>query len=130
MKERVILLLIASLWSIATLSAQEKSDEVVQAIKQACSSELVKCLGEKIGLTTPDGVLHSDRTEVEQALAAFFGQHKVSGFKMLHQGTRDESGFVIGLLTAADGNYRINCFYRKTGEKYKIHQIRIDKTDE
>lgn len=130
MKERIILWLIASLWSIATLSAQEKSDEVVRAIKRACSPELVKCLGEKVELTTPDGVLHADRTEAEQVLTAFFGQHKVSGFKMLHQGTRDESGFVIGLLTAADGNYRINCFYRKTGEKYKIHQIRIDKTDE
>ena len=68
--------------------------------------------------------------EAEGTMAAFFSNHKVGSFNVNHQGKRDESGFVIGTLMTANGNFRVNCFFRKVQNKYVIHQIRIDKTDE
>lgn len=131
MKMRVILLF-ATLFSVAlTLSAQGKgANEVIQALKKASSPELVKCLGEKVELVTPDGVVHVEREEARRELAAFFRRHRATGFKTIHQGKREESGFIIGTLTTTDGNYRVNCYFRKQQEEYVIHQIRIDKSNE
>ena len=60
----------------------------------------------------------------------FFAENKVSSFNVNHEGKRDESSFIIGTLGTANGNFRVNCFFRKVQNKYVIHQIRIDKTNE
>ena len=66
----------------------------------------------------------------EGTLATFFNSNKVSGFNVNHEGKREESSFIIGTLTTANGNFRVNCFFRRVQNKYFINQIRIDKTNE
>ena len=110
--------------------AQDVPEGMIRAFKEGNSRELDKYLGDKVDLIIRNKSTRADKRTAEETMAAFFSGHKVGGLHVNHQGKRDESGFVIGTLTTADGEFRVNCFFRKVEDNYVIHQIRIDKTDE
>lgn len=110
--------------------AQGVPEGVVGAFRKGSSQELSKYLGDKVEWTIVDKSASADKRKTEEVMAAFFSAHKVSDFQVNHQGKRDESGFFVGTLTTANGNFRVNCFFRKVQNKSVIHQIRIDKTNE
>ena len=116
-------------WS-SSLVAQDVLEKTVAAFREGNSRELNKCLSDNIDLTIQDSPASADRRKAEEAMAAFFSAHKVRGFSVNHQGKRDESGFIIGTLTTADGVFRVNCFFRIVRGRYSLHQIRIDRADE
>ena len=110
--------------------AQDVPEGVVAAFKKGDSRNLNGYLSDKVELILENRPINVDRGTAEEKMAAFFSGNQVSGFTVNHQGKRDESGFIIGTLATANGNFRVNCFFRKTASKYVIHQIRIDKTNE
>ena len=87
-------------------------------------------MGDKVDLIIQNRSTNTDKQAAESTMNTFFADNKVSGFNVNHQGKRDESSFVIGTLTTANGNFRVNCFFKRVQNKYLIHQIRIDKTNE
>lgn len=93
-------------------------------------SELNRYLGDKVDLIIHNRTTNADKQTAEGTMANFFAENKVSSFNVNHEGKRDESSFIIGTLGTANGNFRVNCFFRKVQNKYVIHQIRIDKTNE
>ena len=130
MKKRVVLLLTGLFIWMSSLFAQEVPVGVIVAFKKGNSQELNRYLGDKVDLIIQNKSTNVDRGTAEGTLSGFFSSNKVSGFNVNHQGQRDESSFVIGTLTTANGNFRVNCFFRRVQNKYVIHQIRIDKTNE
>ena len=130
MKKRVLLWFAGLLFSVSTLFAQDVPVGVVVAFKKGSSQELTKYLGDKVDLVIQNRTASADKQEAESAMSTFFADNKVSSFNVNHQGKRDESSFVIGTLTTANGNFRVNCFFKRVQNKYLIHQIRIDKTNE
>lgn len=130
MKKRVIFLLTGLFIWFSSLMAQDVPEGVIGAFKEGSAQELNKYLGDKVDLIILNKSTRTDKQMAEETMAAFFSNHKVSGFSVNHQGKREESGFVIGTLTTANGNFRVNCFFRKVQNNYVIHQIRIDNTNE
>ena len=130
MKKRVVLLLTGLFIWMSSLFAQDVPVGVIVAFKKGNSQELNRYLGDKVDLIIQNKSTNVDRGTAEGTLSGFFSSNKVSGFNVNHQGQRDESSFVIGTLTTANGNFRVNCFIRRVQNKYVIHQIRIDKTNE
>lgn len=130
MKKRVIFLLTGLFVWMSVLPAQSVPEGVIGAFKEGNSQKLNKYLGDKVDLSIQNKLNHADKRTAENAMAAFFSNHKVGDFTVNHQGKRDESGFVVGILATATGNFRVNCFFRKVQDEFVIHQIRIDKTDE
>ena len=130
MKKRVLLWFAGLLFSVSTLFAQDVPVGVVVAFKKGSSQELNKYLGDKVDLVIQNRTASADKQVAESAMSTFFADNKVSSFNVNHQGKRDESSFVIGTLTTANGNFRVNCFFKRVQNKYLIHQIRIDKTNE
>ena len=130
MKKRGISLLVVLFMWTTLLMAQDVPAGAVAAFKKGSSQELNGYLGDKVELIIQNSSTNADRKTAESALSAFFSNNKVSGFNVNHKGQRDESSFIIGTLTTANGNFRVNCFFRKVNNKYVIHQIRIDKTNE
>ena len=118
MNKRVVILWVCFFVWAVSLMAQDVPGGVVAA------------LSDKVELILEDRSINVDRRTAEGKMAAFFSGNQVSGFTVNHQGKRDESGFIVGTLTTANGNFRVNCFFRKVADKYVIHQIRIDKTNE
>ena len=130
MKKRGISLLTVLLIWTTLLMAQDVPAGVVTAFKKGSSQELNGYLRDKVELIVQNSSNNVDKRTAEGKLSVFFSTNKVSGFNVNHQGKRDESSFIIGTLTTANGNFRVNCFFRKVNNKYVIHQIRIDKTNE
>lgn len=130
MKKKVIFLMTGLFVWATVLMAQGVPEGVVGAFKKGNSQELNKYLGDKVDLVILNQSKSADKGKTNEAMAAFFYNHKVSDFCVNHQGKRDESSFIVGTLMTANGNFRVNCFFRKVQNKYVIHQIRIDKTNE
>ena len=130
MKKRVVLLLTCLFLWVSSIFAQDVPVGVVVAFKKGNSQELNGYLGDKVDLIIHNRTTNADKRTAEGAMANFFAENKVSSFNVNHEGKRDESSFIIGTLGTANGNFRGNCFFRKVQNKYVIHQIRIDKTNE
>ncbi len=130
MKKRVAILCTCMLWCGILLCAQNISGGVIDAFKQGNAESLVGYLDSKVELVIDSRVLKSDKQAVGKQLAAFFTKHKVDGFLLNHQGQRNESGFMVGTLTTSSEVFRVNCFLRKSGSQYVIHQIRINASNE
>ncbi|MCP3894616.1 MULTISPECIES: DUF4783 domain-containing protein [Bacteroides] len=130
MIKRVLLGIAGIFFFVSTLLAQDVPSGVTTAFKKGSSQELGNYLGDKVELIFQNRSTNTDRQNAEVAMDSFFVSNKVSGFSVNHQGKRDETSFVIGTLVTAKGNFRVNCFFKKVQNKYLIHQIRIDKTNE
>lgn len=130
MKKRVVLLLTCLFVWMSSLSAQDVPAGAIVAFKKGNSQELNRYLGDKVDLIIQNRTTNANKKTAEETMAGFFDANKVSSFDVNHQGKRDESSFIIGTLVTKNGNFRVNCFFRKVQNKYVIHQIRIDKTNE
>lgn len=130
MKKRVVLLLAGFLSGASFLKAQDVPVGVIVAFKKGNPQELGRYMDDKVDVSILDRPAPAGKQGVMVEMAGFFSSNKVSGFDVNHQGRRDESGFFVGTLKTANGDFRVNCFFRKVQNKYYIHQIRIDKTDE
>ena len=130
MNKRVVILWGCLLFWAVSLMAQDVPTGVVTAFNKGNSQELNGYLSDKVELILENRSVNVDRQAAKEKMAVFFSGNQVSGFTVNHQGKRDESSFIIGTLTTANGSFRVNCFFRKVANKYVIHQIRIDKTNE
>lgn len=70
-----------------------------------------------------------NRTEAQRLLAAFFSTHKPSGFKQSHSGAseRKDSQYLIGDLNDAKGKYRVYLFFKTSGGKVTLQELRINQ---
>lgn len=130
MKRRTLLLMIGVILSVTVALAQDVPAEVITAFKRGSSVELGKYLGDNVELLILNRTSNDNKATAEATMHTFFAQNEVSAFNVNHQGKKGESSFVIGTLNTSTGNYRVNCFLKRIQNKYLIHQIRIDKTNE
>lgn len=130
MKKRVATLCTCMLWCSILLCAQNISGGLVDAFKKGNAELLIDYLDTQVELVIDSRVLKSDKKTVSKQLASFFTKNKVDDFLLNHQGKRNESSFMVGTLTTSSGTFRVNCFLRKSGSQYKIHQIRINASNE
>lgn len=130
MDRRAVLLWVCLFVWTALYAAQDVPPGVITAFGKGNSLGLNTYLGDEVELIIENRTVTVDRRGAESQMETFFSAHKVESFTINHQGKRDESGFFIGTLKTVDGNFRVNCFFRKVSEQYVIHQIRIDKINE
>ncbi len=130
MKKRVVLLLAGFLVGLFTLCAQEVPSSLVTAFKKGSSQELGKYFDSKVELVIEKQTEHADKRAAMNKMAHFFSGNRVKDFKVNHQGKRETSSFVVGTLVTEKGTFRVNCFFKKVDNKYLIHQIRIDRTND
>lgn len=130
MKKTVFLLISGMFFLISTLSAQDIPIGIAVAFKKGNAQELGKYMADKVDLIVLNKTSNLGKQQAESMIATFFAENQVSGFTVNHQGKRDESCFMIGTLTTGNGSFRVNSFLKRLENKYLIHQIRIDKTNE
>lgn len=130
MKKTVFLWISSMFLLMFTLSAQEVPTGIDVAFKKGNAQELARYMADKVDLIVLNKTSNLGKSQAENAMTTFFAENKVNGFTVNHQGKRDESSFIIGTLTTGKGSFRVNCFLKRLENKYLIHQIRIDKTNE
>ena len=130
MKQRVVIWLAVFLMATSALWAQDVRQGVTAAFSKGAPRELANILGDEVNVIIQGKMTRTDRQGAQKALTAFFTDNPVQGFKLNHEGKRDEYEFMIGTLTTGNGTWRVHCFFKKEQNQYCIHQIRIDPNNE
>jgi hypothetical protein len=108
-------------------SGFEMSDDVISALKQGNSKELVKFFDEKISIKiiTQEDVL--SRSQAEANLKYFFEKHGVKNFSSARvSSVTNTSQYITGSLETANGKFRVSILIRRN----LISQFRIENDNE
>ncbi|HRW74321.1 MAG: DUF4783 domain-containing protein [Lewinellaceae bacterium] len=67
--------------------------------------------------------------EARNRLEKFFTSHKPAGFKQSHSGSSQgkDSHYMIGELNDGKGSYRVYLYFKTSGGKYTLQELRIDQ---
>ena len=108
-------------------SSVEITDEIVAALKQGKSAELVKYFDEKISikLINQEDVL--SKSQAEANVKYFFEKHPVKNFTSAHvSSVNNNSQYITGTLETANGKYRVSILIRRN----LISQFRIENDND
>ena len=108
-------------------SSGEVSDEIVAALKQGKSSELVKYFDDKVSikLVNQEDVL--SKSQAEANLKFFFEKHAVKNFSSKHvSSVNNNSQYITGTLETSNGKFRVSILIRHN----LVSQFRIENDNE
>jgi ribosome biogenesis GTPase A len=108
-------------------SSVEVTDEIIAALKQGKSSELVKYFDEKISikLINQEDVL--SKSQAEANVKYFFEKHPVKNFTSSHvSSVNNNSQYITGTLETANEKFRVSILIRRN----LISQFRIENDNE
>jgi len=105
----------------------ELTDEVVSALKQGKSSELVKYFDEKVSIKIINQEDVLSKSQAEANLKYFFEKHPVKGFSGSHTSTVNNSQqYITGTLETSNGKFRVSILIRRN----LISQFRIENDND
>jgi uncharacterized protein DUF4783 len=108
-------------------SGAEVSDEIVAAMKQGKSTELVKFFDEKVSIKIINQEDVLSRSQAEANLKYFFEKHAVKNFSSVHvSSVNTTSQYITGSLETANGKFRVSILIRRN----LISQFRIENDNE
>jgi hypothetical protein len=104
-------------------SAFDVTDDLVSAMKQGKSSELVKFFDEKVSIKLLQQEDLLSKAQAEANIKFFFEKHPVKNFTVSHSSTVNNNvQFVTGTLETANGKYRVSIVLRRN----LVSQFRIE----
>ena len=116
-----------ALFISSTFSVFDVSDDVVAALKQGKSSELVKFFDEKLSVKILNQEDLLSKTQAEANIKFFFEKHTVKNFILSHSNTVNNNvQFITGTLETNTGKYRVSILLRRN----LISQFRIENDNE
>ncbi|MGZ3885037.1 MAG: DUF4783 domain-containing protein [Bacteroidia bacterium] len=121
-------LLVSIVFFISTFfSIFDVTDDVVTAVKQGKSSELVKFFDEKISLKLLEQEDLLSKQQAEANIKYFFEKHPVKNFTVSHSSNVNTNvQFLTGSLETANGKYRVSVLLRRN----LVSQFRIENENE
>jgi hypothetical protein len=102
------------------------SDSVSDAFKNGNADKLATHLNTSIDLTVLETSGVYSKVQAQQILKKFFEQHKVTSYKVIHEGDKGGSNFVVGELVTSNGSFRTYYLIKKIDGKSKIQLLRIE----
>lgn len=107
---------------------QTESDKMVKLFSEGKSEEISAFFNSSLQLTTPgkDGVY--SRSQAKMILADFFSSNAPTQAALKSKGNSDNGAqyIVIDLKTNKE-SYKVNIFYRGSGNGMRIHELKIEK---
>lgn len=108
-------------------SGADVNEEIIAAIRQGKSAELVKYFDEKVSikLINQEDVL--SKPQAEANLKFFFEKHPVKNFSAVHiSAVNNSSQYITGTLETANGRFRVSLLLRRN----LISQFRIENDND
>jgi len=122
-----VLIYISTLFFSLFCTSSEFTDEIVAALKQGKSSELVKYFDEKISIKIINQEDVLSKSQAEANLKYFFEKHPVKNFTGSHASTVNNSQqYITGTLETSNGKFRVSILIRRN----LISQFRIETDNE
>lgn len=116
---------LALIFSCLSLQAADITS-ISNAFKGGNAAPLAGVMDKEVDMALPGNARKCNGSEAVSMLNAFFGNHKPSGFSVVHHADKKESGFFVGKLPTSSGEYRVNITYRADGNQAIIQSIRIE----
>lgn len=112
---------------ISFFSVFDVTDDVVSAVKQGKSSELVKFFDEKLSVKILNQEDILSKAQAEANIKYFFEKHQVKFFTVTSSNSVNSNvQFVTGSLETANGKFRVSILIRRN----LISQFRIENDNE
>lgn len=120
-------LLVSIVFFLSSFSVFDVTDDVVAAVKQGKSSELVKFFDEKLSVKILNQEDLLSKAQAEANIKYFFEKHTVKNFTVTHSSSVNSNvQFVTGSLETANGKFRVSILLRRN----LISQFRIENDNE
>ncbi len=103
---------------------------IVNATRNADAQKLSTYFNNKIELVLPQKSGVFSDSQAKLVLEDFFRRNPSNGFRIIHQGNRQNSSFAIGKYNTNDEIYRFYFLTKIKENKTYIHQLRIEKEDD
>ena len=99
---------------------------IITAFKSGNADLFKGMMAADVDLVTPDVSKKGNADEAIAHLKKIFQTHKPTGFTVAHHADKNDSGFVVGKLTTANRDFRVNITYTVKDGKMLITIIRIE----
>lgn len=118
-----IALLVSSLFSLSL-----DGEKMAKLFGEGNAEAISACFNSSIQLTTPGKQGVYSRSQAKMILEDFFETNKTTNAVVKTVGNSDNGAQYISLdLNSTGGTFHVNISYRGTGEKLKIHELKIEK---
>ncbi|RLD46286.1 MAG: DUF4783 domain-containing protein [Bacteroidetes bacterium] len=125
-KFKYILLFALIIFSVSSFGLNPDDGAIISAIKSGNSVAVSKYFNSNVELSILDNEDVYSKSQAQIILKDFFAKHKVISFKVLHQGGKNGSNYLIGNLVTSNGTFRVYYLLKKVGNKQLIQQFRIE----
>lgn len=108
-------------------SSADVPEEIVAALKQGKSTELIKHFGEKVSVKISNQEDVLSKSQAEANIKYFFDKHAVKAFSSSHVSSMNNSAqYITGTLETSNGKFRVSILIRNN----LISQFRIEDDNE
>lgn len=122
--KRILLTLILLVACISLFAADIA--HIATAFKKGDAASLKSSMDNEIEIALPSVNKKCSNTEAVRLLDIFFQENNPTGFSILHQADKKETGFCVGKLTSGGKDFRVNVTYRTQNDAIFIQSIRIE----
>src|SRR5688572_3147861 len=107
---------------------QAESDKMAKMFSEGRSEDIAAYFNSSIQLTTPGKEGVYSRSQAKMILTDFFEANKPSQATLKSKGNSDNGAqFVLLNMVTTNGTFKVNIFYRGSGNNVKIHELKIEK---
>jgi hypothetical protein len=99
---------------------------IVNIFKEGKATGSAANMDTEVDIAVPGAKNKGTAADAVAILTRFFESVKPTGFAVLHQADKNDTGFVVGKLTTGDGEFRVNVTYCIKDNKVLIQSIRIE----
>ena len=109
-------------------AAAQPFDDIAKALSAGNATVLAGYFDANVELSIGNDDGAYSKAQAEQMGKRFFKDVKPSPFKFMHKGSNDSnSNYAIGTLSTNKGSYRTMVLLKKTGGKYVLRKLEIEK---
>jgi hypothetical protein len=129
MKTRLILFLL--IFPLSFINAQrDVSPAILSALQKGDAVAVSAFFNENIELIIGPVNDVFSKKQATEILADFFRRNKISSFRIIHKGSKENSAFTICSMQAGGASYRVYVLVRTTDNQQLIQQLRLELTND
>lgn len=129
MKTRLTLFLIFCSFSFA-FAQRDVSPAILTSLQKGDAVAVSAFFNENIELIVGQVNDVFSKKQATGILADFFRRNKISSFRIIHKGNKENSAFSICSMHAGGASYRVYVLVRTTDNQQLIQQLRIEPTND
>ncbi|MDR2389118.1 MAG: DUF4783 domain-containing protein [Tannerellaceae bacterium] len=99
---------------------------ITASFKAGNVSPLAAFMDQEVDIAVPASAKKCNPGEAVGLLNSFFSSNRTTQFTVVHNADKKDSGFLVGKLLTAGGEFRVNITYRAGSDKDMIQSIRIE----